>query len=310
MGRNNDYISEINASVCPPSSRNDFEKEVDLRHTFQRLKTMAIGSIEWSGDVPHKLRSAHLEGYMFKYGIMGMFKHPKMGLVILPCTATSEVDYFNRPKYYLFSSFGDSKKVPADEVAIFRNNSISLPYTHILAHYTQLISEVSRTDRKNIRQLSFPWVFGADEDTVTSLKAAIALGVNTNDFAVFTTGINQLALEKGTGFQTGVKYLGDDLIKHAGDLYGECLTILGFDNIPITKAERLITAEASANDAQINFFREDRLSSRREGCERAEELFGITINVEWKGGEKNVQTMDGQSNDVHDKPSRDYDGRA
>lgn len=271
-------------------NRGAFEKVRDLCGVGETLYNIAVGSFKWTG-LPDGLPSWMLENFLFFYGQVAAFEDSTGGLMILPAYQADQPN-----KYYVYqrySVFGMNfqKQISLNDCVLFWNNSAHSDSCTIVSEYADRINSINLTDMMNIRQLRFPWMFGGDEQQINSLKAALTQA-NENNFALFTTNSVQSALREGVGFQTGVSYLGDDLKKHRDDIYNEVLTLLGFDNTPITKKERLITDEAHANDMQINFFRQDRLKCRQEAAEEINKKFGTNISVEWTGG--NIEYLTGR----------------
>lgn len=255
----------------------------DLRGVAEVLFTMATRSFKWDGlydDLPGWL----LERYLFDCGRAAAFEDPDLGFMILPAWPTGPLDMQYNYSRYLAVGLGYQREIDRDDCVIIYNNGAHAGSWQMVRNYTTAIDEVNLTDRLNIKQLRFPWIFQGDEETITSLKAAIKQ-VEDNTFALFTNRTIGQELQRAIDSRTEIKYLGEDLKKHRDDLFNECLTLLGFDNVPITKKERLITDEAQANTEQVQFFRKDRLRARADAIQEINSRFGQNITVEWIGGD-------------------------
>lgn len=255
----------------------------DLRGVSESLFMMAVSSFEWDG-LYEGLPSWLMERYLFDCGRVAAFEDPEYGFMLLPAWPVGPLDVQYNYKNYLVVGLGYQRQIDREDCILIYNNSAHTGSWLTVMNYSQAINEINLTDRLNIKQLRFPWIFGGDEETVNSLKAAITQ-VENNVFALYTNKSIQAELQKGIEGKTNIAYLGDDLKKHRDDLYNECLTLLGFDNIPISKKERLITDEANSNNQQIQFFRNDRLKSRQQAVEEINKRFGEKISVKWTGGD-------------------------
>lgn len=69
----------------------------------------------------------------------------------------------------------------------------------------------------------------------------------------------------------------DELTK----IWYRALTMLGVDNTNTEKRERMIDAEATANNEDIMLMRRSRLATRRRFCEQVNERFGLHISVKY-----------------------------
>jgi len=74
-------------------------------------------------------------------------------------------------------------------------------------------------------------------------------------------------------------------------------TEIGIPNANQDKAERLITDEVNANNVETSVRCEMWMEELRKGLTKANEMFNITLGVEWRvkpnnGGEQNVDGRD------------------
>lgn len=255
----------------------------DLRGVSESLFLMCTASFEWEGLYPG-LTSWLMERYLFDCGCVAGFIDPDYGFMLLPAFPIGKMDVQYNYTSYLVVGLGYQREIDREDCVLVYNNSAHVGSWLTVKNYSDAINEVNLTDRLNIKQLRFPWVFQGDEETINSLKAAITQ-VDNNTFALFTNRTVGGELQRAVDNKTDIKFLGDVLKKHRDDLYNEVLTLLGFDNVPISKKERLITEEAESNDQQIQFFRNDRLKNRKKAVEEINERFNQNISVTWVGGD-------------------------
>ena len=57
---------------------------------------------------------------------------------------------------------------------------------------------------------------------------------------------------------------------------------IGIPNSNTEKKERMITAEVESNDVEVKLWADQALDSLKEGCEKARNMFGIELSVDWR----------------------------
>ena len=81
---------------------------------------------------------------------------------------------------------------------------------------------------------------------------------------------------------TQAPFIADKLHDLKIDLIADIMNCLGTDSMSGEKRERMIQGEMDSNNEQIALSRHSRLDARRQAANRANELFGTDIKVEWK----------------------------
>jgi metal-dependent amidase/aminoacylase/carboxypeptidase family protein len=82
--------------------------------------------------------------------------------------------------------------------------------------------------------------------------------------------------------KTDAPYVADKIMQYKHDLWNEVMSFLGVGNAKQDKKERLVAAEVSANDEQIEMAREIMLKARQDACEKINKMFGTNISVKFK----------------------------
>jgi hypothetical protein len=67
---------------------------------------------------------------------------------------------------------------------------------------------------------------------------------------------------------------------------------LGIPNSNTEKKERMITSEVESNNVEVKLWADLALESLKEGCEQAREMFGITLDVDWRFNTEEVSSND------------------
>lgn len=96
-------------------------------------------------------------------------------------------------------------------------------------------------------------------------------------------------------------YIANDILDTKRTLINEFLTMIGVNSSNTDKKERLITAEANANNEEIELSMSYAENNIKECCERVNKMFGIGIEIKLKKftSEQNVsrETLGGEKDD-------------
>lgn len=77
------------------------------------------------------------------------------------------------------------------------------------------------------------------------------------------------------------------------------MTDLGIPNSNTEKKERLIEAEVESNDIEVKLWADQALDSLKDGCEKARNMFGIELSVDWRFREEvEDESNSGSNRDV------------
>lgn len=273
----------------------DLLNDLTFRTLFDKFKLVALNEWEWDG-LPDGIQPRHIERLLFSKGYACFFRDPRMSHMCLECDTGGEVNVYGDPLWYRAHGYNYQRRVSADKCVIIRNNLLALPTESFVLHYVNKITEAERTMDVNVKACKTPIVFACDDKDVLTFKR-IFQQVDGNVPAIFADrGLN---LDSITAFQTGVKFMGNELMDYKRSVESDLLTFLGQNNTPVDKKERLITDEAEANDQLIDSFAELQLEARKKACEEINAMFGLSVSVKRREPvEKPVETVDGGGQDV------------
>lgn len=266
----------------------DLLNDLTARTLFDKYRMICVNAWEWSG-LPEGVLERNLEKMLFSKGSACFFEDPKMSLMCLECAPTGYVNVYGDPLSYRAWGFNYQRTLNADKCVIIRNNKLGLATEPFVMHYVNKLTEAERTMDVNIKACKTPVVFTCDDKDVLSFKR-LWQATDGNVPAHFVDrGLN---LDAITAFQTGVKFMGNELMDYKRSVESDLLTFLGQNNTPVDKKERLITDEAEANNQLIESFAELQLQAREEACEAINKMFGLEVSVKRRGPvEKVVETV-------------------
>lgn len=253
----------------------DLLNDLTFKCIYEKFKLMAINAFEWDG-LPEGILERHIETLLFTYGKAGFFRDADMSYMCLQTENGGNVNHYGDPLSYRMVGFGYNKLYSAEECVIIENNKLRLPTEQFVMFYTNKMAEAERTMDVNVKACKTPVVFACDDNDVLSFKRMFQQ-VDGNVPAIFADkGLN---LDSITTFQTGVKFMGNELTDYCNSVENKLLTFLGVNNSAVDKKERLITDEANANNELIASFMDLQLEARERACEEINAKWGLSLSV-------------------------------
>ena len=267
----------------------DLLNDLTYRTLFDKFKMICMNEWKWTG-LPDGIQERHIERWLFSRGFCAFFRDPHMSYMVLECDTGGQLNVYGDPLGYRAHGFNYQRYLDADECVLIRNNLLALPTQPFVTHYVNKITEAERTMDVNVKACKTPVIFACDDKDVLTFKR-IFQQVDGNVPAIFADrGLN---LDSITAFQTGVKFMGNELMDYKRSVESDLLTFLGQNNTPVDKKERLITDEAEANNQLIQSFADLQLEARQKACEEINEKFGLNVSVRRREPvEKPVETVE------------------
>lgn len=246
---------------------------------YNRLANHALSVFEWS-DLPESVNARFLEFTLFNEGQIAFVNDPLLGYLALPVTIAGELNVYGEPVEYHVLSIGYSKTFKASEAVIIWNNLMRTATEPVIADYATRLYEVERTLDVNIKGQKTPVLIKATQQQRLTL---LNLYAKYDGNEPFIFGSNDLDLDGVfEAINTQAPFVSDKLMLYKHDIWNEAMGFLGINNANQDKKERLVEAEVSANDEQIETAKEIMLKERRNACEQINKMFGLNISVDYK----------------------------
>lgn len=253
----------------------DLLNDLTFRTLYDKYRLICINAFEWRG-LPDGIEERHIERQLFRHGQAIFFQDPAMSYMCLECQNSGQQNVYGDPLSYVAHGIGYHKNYSAEDCVIIENNKLRLPTDPFIMFYVNKLAEAERTMDVNIKACKTPVIFACDDKDVLTFKR-IFQQVDGNVPAIFADrGLN---LDSIQSFQTGVKFMGKDLMDYSNSVENKLLTFLGVNNSAVDKKERLITDEANANNQLISEFGELQLEARQRACKAINEKYGLNITV-------------------------------
>lgn len=263
------------------SKNSDIFKMLTNTNYYNSLRRLALARFKWN-NLPNNISARFLEKVLNDEGKICFFSHPDIGLVVAKCVPV-ELNYQDEPNYYTcnFNGVLPSINVDPKECVIIRNTLYEESTDEIILNYATQLTETDEIRRINLNAQKTPVMVETDDDTYFSLQKLIKSYDGNLPF-IFKN--KNLASKPLSVLKTDAPYLVDKLRDETNNIWNECLTLLGINNNPVEKRERLVTSEVEANNELINTYLNVYYQPRLEAVEQINKIFNTNISIELNTG--------------------------
>lgn len=254
----------------------DLLNDLTYKTTFDKWKMIAVNMFKWEG-LPDGIEERHIERELFDHGKCLFFKDPRMSYMALQAQEGTGINVYGDPLEYRAIGYNYNKRYAADDCVLIENNKLRKPTRDYIYFYANKITEAERTMDVNVKANKTPVVFACDDASLFTYKQVFNQ-VDGNVPAIWLD--KKLDLNSIGVYDTKVKFLCNDLMEYKKTVENELLTLLGVNNTPHEKKERLITDEAQSNNQLIQSFCELQLEARKRAADAINEMYGLSVTVE------------------------------
>ena len=240
---------------------------------FNRLKLLATNIFEWKNLDEHFGfgASQFLEDSLFEFGKAVAVNDDKIGLQIFRCNPSNKLNNYYLPTQINAYSINYNKMFNLDDVVYIGNNTSYVPTKNSLELFAYRLYEIENTTDVNLQAQKTPILLEGSEKSMLTLRNVyqkISGGVPI----IFANKDFELS-KKINAIKTDAPFLLDGLDEHKKQVWGECLTYLGINNVSFEKGERLIKDEVNSNDEMINYYLNLFWKTRKKACDEINEKF-------------------------------------
>lgn len=287
MTNNSPTLASVVDSLMNPTGQtwatNDALRAKRFKYImYQRMMTeLALTRFKWTG-VPTEIDPTFIERTLLFRSLCVFTLDEDFGYIALPGTPANMVDLYGNPQAFTLMSINGkySKTLSNRECVPIYPNTLRTSDMDIVCLYAMLFAEIAQTLDINTVQLRNPIVFtgpASMRKTMQTIQDQLADGA-------FSFLENSAANEmiQVSAFQSELHP--DNLINtqlYKQKLWNECMTYLGINNSNQDKAERLVSDEVSANDAQVVASRLSGIRSRNNAADTINERYGLALHCEW-----------------------------
>ena len=272
-------------------SRN--ENKTDIQHMKDILRTqlssyyqnIAVSVFEWEGmpDQVMRIPRRQPEKQLYETGCFTMFRHEDSGQFFMLPVASMNIqkNAYGEPSQWRAMALGElaapigALKLSPENAVLFRNNDTYTPSKPYVEELIKQLVNVEYTLRLNINAQKMPWSMRSNNYNIISNKNLFRQIYECEPIIYHDDMMtDELELIK-TDAPVIMAELND-----AYNVYDQRICeFLGIDCVARDKKERLTAEEADANDEKIDSIKKVKLEQRKEGCDLANDLWGIDLSV-------------------------------
>lgn len=250
---------------------------------YSQIKKIQLTRFEWSG-IPEDsyIDPKMIETILFDYGTAVFSFDEILGFTILWCAFTGDLDIYSIPRSFeAYGINGYRKHVTAEDgVLIFDSNEYFLPGSYGCFYYAKRLAAIEQSIITNLLACRTPVVLQVPANEKLAIENAFKKVENNDPVLVVTDELDLKSAIKS--INTSAPYLVDKLQAAKQSVWDECMLFLGFDNSSNEKKERLLVDEVESNNDQLAGYRFAYLDSRKRACEKINDMFGLSISVDWR----------------------------
>lgn len=272
-------------------SRN--ENKSDIQHMKDILRTqlssyyqnIAVSVFDWEGmpDQVMRIPRRQPEKQLYETGCFTMFRHEDSGQFFMLPVASMNIqkNAYGEPSQWRAMALGElaapigALKLSPENAVLFRNNDTYTPSKPYVEELIKQLVNVEYTLRLNINAQKMPWSMRSNNYNIISNKNLFRQIYECEPIIYHDDMMtDELELVK-TDAPVIMAELND-----AYNVYDQRICeFLGIDCVARDKKERLTAEEADANDEKIDSIKKVKLEQRKEGCDLANDLWGIDLSV-------------------------------
>ena len=254
----------------------------------QQYENIAIQMMKWEG-LPDEIPSYAPERWLYTQGQATFFKIPQTDLyAILPVAAGSvKLDIYGIPQEWRAFAVGSSPQAElinnttlnTDNAVIIWANQRHQADTLYVQTIVDKMVQLDRTLDINCMLQRKPYIVKTDKNNLLTVQNVLKEITDGKQF-LLDGGLELNACTEV--FDLNVPFIGAELSDQYETYHDRILRYFGIDYLPVEKQERMVTDEANANNQELEVRRQTRLVPRKEACDKIEELFGISVSVDYE----------------------------
>ena len=260
-------------------------RNIEANEDYQnRLKKIACSIFEWV-NLPESMSSRFLEETLFYDGKATLLYDETKGFINTRCTDNGTLNIYNLPTKYncysfdyrtdrlVYTGFKNEKLNEKTMCVLVMNNYDRIPTYSTIQLFCEKLAECDLVCNVKKKKKKTPILIAVSDKRRLTLENMYSQ-YDGNKPVIW--GDNDILNEASIkAINTEAPFVLDKVMDYKKEIWNECLSFLGINNIMIDKKERLITDEANSNNELINLNLQSFLVPRQEACKQFNKLFGL-----------------------------------
>ena len=254
-----------------------------------RLLDIAISVFKWE-NLPKGVDSRFMEWWLLRNGCVLFFKDDGMlgstdapdGYACLPVTISGGFDLYGYPKdRRAYSINGYNRMFRDDDSVLVYNSQLRWPMFPTIRWYADRIANADLAMDMNIENQKTSKIAICDERTKLSMRN---IANEYDDYVswIFTT--KNFDPSQVQTLDLSAPFVAADVMDVRNQIFNQALTYLGVENVNTDKKERLVAGEVYGGMGAVEAQRFTRLVARQQAADKINEMFGLTVSVNFRSG--------------------------
>ena len=268
----------------------------DVYHMFFRdqIIKLALARFRWEG-LPPTCDARYLEWQLLNQGVATIAFPRKIkgaGFLSLRAVQRGPLTPYGLPsEWNAQGDNGTSFSVNHKNGVLVWENMLHKPLVQMVDALAWDMSDIVRTKQVNRVHVKVPFVLAGPREMREQMVNLFSQKVGNEPGIVVTDSMRDLVESNVALFQTGVKYLGEELNADLMETWNMVYTMLGIKNLPF-KMERQTADEIRDHDQPTELMTLGALSERRRAADDLNRRFGLDVRVyfneDWESTNYNV----------------------
>ena len=255
------------------------EEKLYFRHFFDKFVNLALSRYEYDG-LPDEIPPRMLNSYLLWQGMCLFKKEPITGLYgVFGVNLVGEPDIYGIPTDWIAYAMNGQyyEQTDKEESALIFARPFAVPEILSIILHAQSLAEKKASTRVNVIQQRTPVVISGDSTQKLSIDNFIQKWVKNIPFIKAKNDLRkQIQIDT---IDLKVHPIFNELDTAAQREVAECLADLGIEASGVEKPERLVSAETSYNDGEIELTRNGNLATIQRGLDAINRMYGLNIHV-------------------------------
>lgn len=254
---------------------------------FNNLLAKAASLFKWTG-LPPSVNPYYLTAMTLTDGWI-VWTRDKLGHVRALRGSVFNPDCYGKPTEFLIANHvpscnGLKGKLGVDGVLMYANRNAE-SIVPLVKKYAEQLARLDTDIRINLDNVAVARVFPVENDAQAQKIRRMYDDLQRGLPAVLIEGDFMREMEELQPVLTPTEYLVPAMLKDRRMIINDFLSQIGVDNCAVEKAERLVSAEVSANNAEIDLNRAYFDTALQNSVDEVNKMFGTSISFDYIGKE-------------------------